>query len=124
MRVYLAAPWIHREDAKNIANRLVQYGHVITHPWWDYEGEGEHLESEEFLLACAQSDVRGVRTADVVIVLNSAKSEGKSAEQGLAIAYGLPIICITPGDKPTSNIFHHLPNYTHVKTVEEALIAI
>lgn len=120
-RVYVAGPWVDRDKARDLGATLSARGHQITHPWWSYEGEGEHLESEEFLRSCAESDVRGVRTADVVVVLNTAKSEGKSAEQGMAIAYGIPVICITPGEKPTSNIFHHLPNYTHVKTVTEAL---
>ena len=121
-RVYLAGPWVDREKVTEIADILEGKGYKLTHKWWKYEGEGEHLESKEFLQNCAYHDVDGVRFADVVVVMNTAKSEGKAVEQGLAIAFGKPVICWTPGDtKPSSNIFHHLPNYTHVKTLEAVL---
>jgi nucleoside 2-deoxyribosyltransferase len=123
-RVYVAGPWVDRFNAANIADAVSVMGHTITHNWWAYEGEGEHTESLEFLRKCAEMDVEAVRTADVVVVLNTYKSEGKAAEQGIAIALGKPIIVITPGEKPSSNIFHYLPNYTHVTTVKEALEAI
>ena len=123
-RVYVAGPWVDRKQAKDLAATLHAKGYDITHPWWAYEGEGEHLESEEFLRSCAEADVRGVRTADAVVVLNTHKSEGKAAEQGMAAVLGIPVICITPGEKPSANIFHHLPIYRHVKTTQEALEAL
>jgi nucleoside 2-deoxyribosyltransferase len=122
--VYVAAPWLDREFAGSVAAKLEDKGYIITHKWWKYEGEGEHLESEEFLRNCAENDVYGVKAADVVLVINTIKSEGKAAEQGIAIALGKPIVCFTPGEKPTSNIFHHLPCYKHVKTLDEALEAV
>jgi nucleoside 2-deoxyribosyltransferase len=123
-RVYVAGPWVDRAQAQYLANVIASKGHTITHPWWAYEGKGEEFETEEFMRTCAIKDVTGVTTADVVVVLNTAKSEGKATEQGIAIARGLPIVVITPGEKPTSNIFHHLSNYTHVKTIDEALEVI
>ena len=121
MRIYLAAPWVDRDLATAAAKKIEAVGHTITHPWWQYEGENQQAESEAFLIACAKNDVIGVETADVVIVINTNKSEGKAVEQGIAIAHEKPIICITPGEKPTYNIFHHLSNYRHVKSLEEAL---
>lgn len=124
MRIYLAAPWVDRDLAQRYAKFIESKGHVITHPWWNYEGADQTLESEEFLKDCAKHDVAGVETADVVIVLNTNKSEGKAVEQGLAIAFEKPIICMTPGAAPTHNIFHHLSNYRHVKTMEQAVDAL
>lgn len=123
-RVYVAGPWVDREAAQSLGNIVASKGHTITHAWWAYEGKGEALETEEFLRECAIKDVNGVSTADVVVVLNTAKSEGKATEQGIAIALRIPVVVLTPGTKPTSNIFHHLPSFKHVKTVEEALEAI
>jgi nucleoside 2-deoxyribosyltransferase len=120
-RIYLAAPWVSRDLAKEIAQGLENLGFAITHKWWKYEGESQDVEGPEFLQTCAAQDVAGVLTADVVLVLNTAKSEGKAVEQGLAIAWGKPIVVITPDIKPSSNIFHYLPCYTHVKTLEEAI---
>lgn len=123
-RVYLAGPWVHRAIARELAAELQSAGYTITHDWWNYEGEDQDKETGEALRHFAQLDVDAVRTADVVVVYNSAKSEGKAAEQGMAIAWGKPIVCITPGESPSSNIFHHLANYTHVKTLQEAMEAI
>jgi nucleoside 2-deoxyribosyltransferase len=122
MRIYLAGPWVDRDKMPAIAKQIEAMGHTITHPWWQYEGESQENESLEFLENCARQDVRAVRTADMIVVYNSAKSEGKAVEQGLAIAYGIPIICITQGVKPSSNIFHYLTKlYIHVTTVDQAL---
>jgi len=123
-RIYLAGPWIARAEASRIASNLESLGYTITHPWWDYDGEGEDKEDLAFLRSCAEADVKGVETADAVVVYNTAKSEGKAVEQGIAIARGIPVICWTPFEKPSSNIFHYLPNYTHVKTFDEVLEAI
>lgn len=123
-RVYLAGPWVDRLIMPQLASRLEAAGHYVTHPWWQYEGAGESTESEEFLRKCAQLDVDGVSSADVVLVYNSAKSEGKATEQGIAIALGKPIVCLTPFEKVTSNIFHHLALYTHVTSMDEAMEVI
>lgn len=123
-RIYVAAPWVDRDSAKSVAELLRSKGHVITHSWWNYEGENQSNESYDFLRGCATQDYFGVTTADLVLVLNSFKSEGKAVEQGIAIATGKPIICITGDVKPSSNIFHYLPCYRHVKTLEEALEVI
>lgn len=135
-RIYLAGPWVHRDKMPEIADSINKAGHTITHPWWKYEGSSdpnkygdnvtafEDSLSEDFLRSCAELDVMGVKTADAVIVYNSAKSEGKATEQGIAIALGKPVIVVTPAEKPTSNVFHYLPNYTHVTTVEDAIAAI
>jgi nucleoside 2-deoxyribosyltransferase len=120
-RVYLAGPWVDRIIAKSIAGTLEKAGYTITHPWWNYEGEDQDKETPESLAKFAQMDVDAVRTADAVVVYNSAKSEGKAVEQGLAIAWNKPIIVITPWDRPSSNIFHNLSNYTHVTNLHAAL---
>ncbi len=118
-RVYVAAPWIHRHLAAEISDTLESRGYVITHKWWIFEGEEEDA-SWEFKQECAKQDQRGVRTADVVILLNSAKSEGKATEQGLALAYGIPVIVI--GDKSDRcNIFQTLPLFHWVDGLGPAL---
>lgn len=119
-KVYVAAPWQDRARANEIAIMLVSRGFQITHDWWMYEGE-EKDESHEFLQRCAELDVQGVKDADIVIVLNTQKSEGKAVEQGLAIGWKKPIICITEKGAPTSNIFYNLPCYTHVNDIDTAI---
>jgi nucleoside 2-deoxyribosyltransferase len=120
-KIYLAGPWIDRDMMPSIANTLEQNGHTITHKWWQYEGKGEEFETEAFMRSCAVKDYRGVVDCDVVLVYNSAKSEGKAVEQGIALAFEKRIVLWTPGEMPSSNIFYHMHNYRHVKTIDEAL---
>ncbi len=117
-RVYLAGPWVEREKAEAYSKILEAAGFEITHPWWVYEGADQTKESVEFLEDCANHDVWGVSSADIVIVINSVKSEGKAVETGMAIAWNKPIILI--GKKPI-NIFYHLSKLVKVDTLEEAI---
>lgn len=117
-RVYLAGPWVEREKASEYATKLEASGFHITHKWWLYEGEDQDKEEPDFLENCANSDVKGVYTADVVIVINSVKSEGKAVETGLAIAKGIPICLI---GKKSINIFYNLSYIAKVDTLEEAI---
>jgi nucleoside 2-deoxyribosyltransferase len=123
-KIYLAGPWVDRDKMPQLAAQLEARGHRITHKWWEYEGTNQDDETKEFLQDCALKDVAGVVTSDVVLVYNSAKSEGKAVEQGIAIISGQPIIVLTPAEKPTSNIFHYLPQYTHVTNLDDAMEVI
>lgn len=123
-RIYLAAPWIDRELMEDRAKKFEALGFTITHKWWRYEGAGEEHEKLEFLRQCAIDDVNGVATADVVLVYNTSKSEGKAVEQGIAIAKQIPIFIIGKRGEVSKNVFHYLPLYVWVATEEEALEAI
>lgn len=116
MSIYIAAPWVARDLARVFASHCADRGIVVTHPWWDYEGKfTETNKMAEF----AQLDVDGVKRADMVVLLNTAKSEGKAVEQGLAIAWGKPIIAVGEIGEQSMNIFHHLPCYTWVDDTEK-----
>jgi hypothetical protein len=105
-----------------IAADFEEDGHEVTHKWWLTEdipeGAGKHLDT---LKKQAQLDVRGVRTADCVILINSAKSEGKAVEQGLAIAYAIPIIAVGVRGVLSKNVFHYLDDYYWVSSVADAV---
>lgn len=113
-KVYVAAPWTHKDTAAEVAALFEQAGFAITRDWWKYDNE---TDPDLALAQCAYDDVVGVVEADIVIVLNLEKSEGKSVETGIALACMKSIIVV--GER--SNIFHHLEAITMVPTVEEAL---
>lgn len=120
MRVYLAAPWVDRVKASALATQIEEAGHTITHRWWDVEdtpGTYPSNVDDPYYEDCAIDDFQGVVTADVVVVLNSCKSEGKAAETGIAIALLKPVVVIGV----RSHIFHYLPNVQMVESAEEAL---
>lgn len=122
MKIYIAAPWIMRGDMPDIARQFEKAGHEITWDWWKYDGD--HDESPEFHRTCAINDAQGVINADVLVLLNTSKSEGKAVEQGIAIANGMDIIAVGELGALSKNVFHYMDNYTWVPTVKDAITAL
>lgn len=125
MKLYIAAPWNDRKDVPAIAEKFEQAGHEITHKWWLSEEVGEKIqtpEKEAEHRGHAFADMNGVIDAQVVILINSSKSEGKATESGIAIANRKPIIAVGKRGQHSSNVFHYLPNFKWVDTVDDALL--
>lgn len=122
MRVYIAAPWADREKMPEIGEKFEAAGHVVTHKWWDVKPTAEgDWGSTDILRQQAINDIRGVQNADLVVVMNTAKSEGKSFEQGIAVADNKPIVIVGQRGAVSMNVFHYLDNYRWVENTSEAL---
>lgn len=123
MKVYLAAPWLERDRLPAYARVFEAAGHTLTERWWEHPDVPGYphntTEAEDKELADqAIKDFMGVLLAEAVVVINSAKSEGKAVETGVAIAANMPVIVV--GQR--SNIFHWmLPPEFCVDTIDEAL---
>jgi nucleoside 2-deoxyribosyltransferase len=121
MKVYIAAPWVRRPEAIEAGKRFKAAGHILTCNWFHHETDGDPLDSTgvtcnpDSIRFQANEDIADVRRADVLVVLNLQKSEGKAVETGIAIAAGIPVISVGP----RANIFQALG--TEVGTVDEAL---
>lgn len=105
-----------------IATKLESLGATITHKWWETEGDKEYAVSDHAYHAW--QDKRGVETADAVLVVNSAKSEGKAVEQGIALALDIPLFIVGIRGELSKNVFHYLNNYTWCRTIEDGIEAI
>src|SRR3990167_4537398 len=104
IKVYLAAPWKRKDEAKLGKIQLEEAGLEVTSRWIDLV-KGEDVIDFKFFEEEAIHDVQDVYRADILILLNLEKSEGKSAEMGMALAWNKPVIIV--GER--SNIFHYLP---------------
>ena len=120
-KVYIAAPWAIRGDMEEIAQKLEAKGHTITHRWWEAENVPESDRDAPFMRKMAVLDGQGVIDADVMLLINSAKSEGKAVEQGIALSYGLPIIVVGRRGEISKNVFHYLLNYLWYDDLESAI---
>lgn len=117
MKVYLAAPWVARHAAHEIAKTIRAAGHEVTSRWHD-EWLNQDTSDPAVLCQEAQNDFADVIRSEVLVVWNSCKSEGKAVEQGIAICFELPVIVI--GEART-NVFQYLTGFSLVPTVEAAL---
>jgi nucleoside 2-deoxyribosyltransferase len=117
VKVYVAAPYVHKVYAKGVADTLRENGFEVTAHWVDRENDSNDTA---VLRAEALQDWTDVRAADALLLLNLGKSEGKATEQGFALELSKPIIAV---GKP-SQVFHHLPQYTWVETVGKAMEAL
>jgi len=117
MKVYIAAPWKRKLDAKLASHLLTAAGHVVTSRWIDYHGDT--TDPEELAIE-AVNDMEDLDAADVLLLLNLEKSEGKAVETGIALVEGLWIL----GVGQPSNVFHYLPEIQWVESMTEAISAL
>jgi nucleoside 2-deoxyribosyltransferase len=108
MKVYIAAPWVRREDAKAFGEVITAAGFTVTSHWFHHQGDstdstGAAMIQEE-VRRQAREDIFDVCSSDAVVVLNLEKSEGKAVETGIALNNGIPVISV--GKR--SNIFQSL----------------
>lgn len=121
MRVYLAAPFETRVQAREVADRITAAGHTITSRWLtehdtEFEAMGNAARTDEAL-----ADLEDIWSARVLVMLNAdpfaRMSAGKHIEVGYALGIGNDVIVVGPD----SHIFWHLPNVVRVDTIGEAL---
>ncbi len=114
MKIYVAGPWITRADSKAFAQQLRDKGHTVTSRWHDMDGDST---DPNVLRTEAVNDLHDILSSEMMIVLNTSKSEGKAFEQGVAFWRGLPILIV---GQP-SNVFHYMPHFTFVSDIAAAL---
>ena len=114
-RIYVAAPWVRKEEARYVAGRLRDAGFIVTSRWIDMHGGNEN---PSILCKEAQHDWGDIRASTVLVLLNIEKSEGKATEQGIALERGLKIVGV---GIPKNNVFHYLPQYRWVASVVELI---
>lgn len=108
VKIYVAAPWVHRERAADVASTLQYAGFVIAYRWWEIDGgDLDNPADFEAHRQCAVNDLNAVSESDVVLVMQWEKSEGKAVETGAALTHGIPVIVYNETGK-RGNIFHTL----------------
>jgi len=122
VKVYVAAPWVRKSDAIAAGQQLEKNGFEVTSRWFHHEGNPSDPTGStsplESIQDQARQDIDDVLRADVLVVLNLEKSEGKAVETGLAIGASIPVISV--GSR--SNIFQTLG--VEVQTLEDAIFTI
>jgi hypothetical protein len=115
--IYVAAPWIHKDQARYAVEFFRSAGLSVSSTWVDVPDSNDpgYLEKE------AMRDWLEIQDAKVLVLLNLSRSEGKAIEIGMALSLGIPIIGV---GKPSA-VFHHLTkHFVWVDTLGEALVEV
>lgn len=123
--IYVAAPWVRREEAQRVAEQLQSRGYRITHDWWAHEAGDEDTTE---LARLARLDLLATLNCDLFILLNLEKSEGKAVESGLALSRFFSSALYVRNQPQMfgvgtrgSNIFQHLPQWRWFDDVDALL---
>lgn len=131
MQIYIATKFENKDAFQTLKKTLELDGHKITHDWTgETPNDRQGPELYAYLQKCAKKDIEGVIGADVLIFLPVTKDTpmaGAYVELGAALStqgrvYRRRIIAVDAFNPSYQrNIFWHLPEIEHVKTVEEAV---
>lgn len=116
MKVYVAAPWVHKAAARVAQQQLACAGFTIVSQWVDTPDHNQNAAS--IMEGEARMDRDDVHRADAIVLLNLAKSEGKATEFGMALAWGKRCVIVGPKE---GNVFYALPEVEIVSTVADAI---
>lgn len=120
MNIYVATKFEDGHFAKKVMAQLREQGHVITHDWTNENSDGlKGAELEEYLLKCANADLKGVQDCNLLLLLNHPHGKGMFTELGFAIALKKDVLIVRP--KVAHNVFFHMEKCKTVETIEEAL---
>ena len=104
---------------KTVMNALKNAGHEITFDWTTIE----HLRPyDKNVAACrdaAVSESRGVKNADVLVIIAHDKGVGMYVELGIAIGAGIPVRVITNVESRT--MFFHHPLVKKAPTIQDVI---
>ncbi len=105
--------------ALRVMEQLRAAGHEITFDWTTIP----HLRPYDDNAKCSREtailESRGVKNADVVVILAHEKGVGMFVEMGIAIGAGIPVRVITT-DESRTMFFHH-PLVRRVTDVDEVI---
>ena len=104
---------------KALMTALKDSGHEITFDWTTIEHLRPYDVNSTASREAAISESRGVKEADVLIIVAHDKGVGMYVELGIAIGTGIPIFVIT--EKESRTMFFHHPLVSKVANVEEII---
>lgn len=118
-RIYVAGPWVQKAACAAFRDKLVADGFEVTSRWLDLDESVDNSltpENLDMLMARAMDDIEDVLRADIFMLMNLEKSEGKAVETGIALMSQKGIVML--GDY--TNVFQTL-HFPKVESEEEAI---
>lgn len=126
MNVYVASSFHNKPAVREMIARLRVAGHTITHDWTPAD-PGDRT-GEELVRYCTENAIedieKGVRPAQVVVVLHDDRGRGMLAEFGAGLYGDKRLIVVNPPADPMAQVFYNHPCVTRVETQQDAVLLI
>ena len=120
IRVYVAAPFSKRKQARKLADQLKDVGITVTSSWVyprddiDEDAVNAGTAPDQAKL-CANTDLRDLAAANALIQLNYKNlGVGAHVEFGIALAQSKNVYLIGP----QTTVFHYLPEVMHHTNIQ------
>lgn len=108
-----------QNDAKSAMKTLQDAGHQITFDWTTIEHLRPYDKNSSASREAAIQESRGVKDADVLVIIAHNKGVGMYVELGIAIGVGIPIRIVT--DVESRSMFFHHPLVKRVNSIDEVI---
>lgn len=119
MRFFVSGKVGVEDDAKAVMAALENAGHEISFDWTRISHLRPYDENSAASREAACKEARGVKDADVLVILAHQGGVGMYVELGIAIGAGIPIRVVTDGESRT--MFFHHPLVKRVAAVQDVL---
>ena len=114
MKVYVAAAYEEKSEARKAAFALEESGHVVTSSWLHEKGTLPMAEDDVTADGIASTDLEDIEAADALIFLSTSTRGGSQVEFGYALALGKLMFCVCGGSQ---NIFHKMREIRHSESI-------
>lgn len=120
MKIYIAGRYSRRDEFREVAKKLVSYGHEVTSRWLDEQIDVAHSMADltpAYAAKAAAHDLSDIDDAVAILFFSEdalTPRGGRHVEFGYALAQGKWIYVIGPKE----NIFHYHPFVVNIPDVE------
>ena len=108
MNIFVSGKVGEEQSIRTVMDFLRSHGHHVTFDWTAIPHLKPYEENPVLSAKAAELEIKGVQSADVVIVLAHERGVGLFVELGAALALGKPVIVKSQHPAPTMFLFHPL----------------
>jgi len=119
MKIFVSGKIGEEGSVRTVMKLLQEAGHEITFDWTKIDHLRPYDDNTEACREAAVKESRGVKTADMLIILPHDRGVGMYVELGIAIGSGIPVRVVT--DVESRTMFFHHPLVKKVDSFEEIL---
>jgi nucleoside 2-deoxyribosyltransferase len=119
MRFFVSGKFGAEKKAKEAMRALQNVGHEITLDWTKFGDLRPYDRNSSTSREAAIAEAKGIREADVLVIMADSEGVGMYIELGIAIGLEIPIRVIP--DIESYTIFFHHPLVKRVKNIEEVI---